>query len=402
MTFSVLAGASVLMSLSMGMRQSLGLFMIPITGDLGLTVSDFTFALALQNIVWGVTQPFIGAVSDRVGIRPLMVGGALCFSAGLATTILATGPLTLALGLGVFMGLALSCTASNLSMSASARVVSVTARSMVLGIVSAIGSFGTFLIAPLAQKLIVDHGWHTALIVFLALTAIMLPAAFSTGRVDRVPMPRTGGNAGMPMTLGTALRAAAHHRGFVTMTVAFFVCGLQLVFLTTHLPTYLALCGQDPMLSAQALATIGMFNVIGCYVLGWLGGHFPKHILLGLVYVIRSAAITAYFIFPPSPFTTLLFAAVMGFLWLGVAPLVNGMVAQMFGLRFMATLMGVAFFSHQVGSFLGAWGGGLIYDTFGSYDHAWQFGVLIGVIAGAAQMLTDDRPSRKILTPLAA
>src|SRR5579864_2855455 len=199
------------------------------------------------------------------------------------------------------------------------------------------------------------------------------------------------------MSLGAVLRAASRHRGYVTMSVAFFVCGLQLVFLTTHLPTYLALCGQDPMLSAQALAAIGMFNVVGCYVLGWLGGRYSKPLLLGLVYVLRSIAITAYFVLPASPATTLLFAAVMGFLWLGVGPLVQALVAQMFGLRFMATLSGIAFASHQVGSFLGAWGGGLIYDRFGSYDHAWQLAVIIGLIAGCAQMLTNDQPSRPVL-----
>ncbi len=392
------------MSLGMGMRQSLGLFMVPITRDLDLTVSDFTFALAIQNIVWGFTQPFIGAVGDRFGIRPLMIGGALCFAAGIATTIVATGPVVLILGMGVFIGLALACTASNLSLSATARIVSPASRSTALGLVAAIGSFGTFLVAPLAQRLIVDHGWQAALVAFLALAAIMLPAALMCGSVDRLDYPRGPNSlaADAPMTLGTVLRSAARHRGYVTMSMAFFVCGLQLVFLTTHLPTYLALCGQDPMLSAQALATIGMFNVIGCYLLGWLGGRYPKHILLGLVYLLRSIAITAYFVLPPSPFTTLLFAAVMGLLWLGVAPLVQGLVAQMFGLRFMATLSGLAFFSHQLGSFLGAWGGGLIYDAFGSYDHAWQFGVVIGLIAGCAQMLTNDQPARPMLRPASA
>ncbi len=403
-TLTIIAGASILMSLGMGMRQSLGLFMVPITRDLDLSVSDFTFALALQNIVWGFTQPFIGAVGDRFGVRPLMLGGTACFAAGLATTIFATGPLGLMLGTGVFIGLALSCTTSNLSLSATARTVSAASRSTVLGIVSAIGSFGTFMVAPLAQHLIVDHGWQTAFVAFLALTAIMLPAAFMTGSVDRLDYPR-GGNtltADTPETLGAVLRGAARHRGYVTMSAAFFVCGLQLVFLTTHLPTYLAICGQDPMLGAQALATIGMFNVVGCYLLGWLGGRYPKHILLGLVYVLRSIAITAYFIMPPSPSTTLLFAGVMGLLWLGVAPLVQGLVAQMFGLRFMATLSGLAFFSHQLGSFLGAWGGGLIYDSFGSYDHAWQLGVVIGLIAGCAQMMTDDRPARPMLREASA
>jgi predicted MFS family arabinose efflux permease len=403
-TLTVLAGASILMSLGMGMRQSLGLFMVPITRDLSLTVSDYTFALAVQNIVWGFTQPFIGAVSDRIGIKPLMIAGTLCYAAGIAVTIYATGSLTLILGAGIFIGLALSCTASNLSLSATARMVSAASRSTVLGAVAAIGSFGTFMVAPLAQRLITDHGWQAALVLFLALAAIMFPAAFMTGSVDRVPYPK-GPNApgsDTPATLSGVLRSASRHRGYVTMSVAFFVCGLQLVFLTTHLPTYLALCGQDPMLSAQALATIGMFNVVGCYLLGWLGGRYPKHILLGLVYVLRSIAITAYFVLPPTPFTTLLFAAVMGMLWLGVAPLVQGLVAQMFGLRFMATLSGLAFASHQVGSFLGAWGGGLVYDAFGSYDHAWQFGVVIGLIAGCAQMLTNDQPSRPMLREASA
>ena len=183
----------------------------------------------------------------------------------------------------------------------------------------------------------------------------------------------------------------------MTMAVAFFVCGLQLVFLTTHLPTFLANCGQDPMLSASALATIGMFNVLGSYLLGWLGGKYPKHILLGIVYILRSLAITVYFMMPVSEASTLVFAAIMGMLWLGVAPLVNGLVAQIFGLRYMATLTGVAFFSHQVGSFLGAWGEGVLYDMLGSYELAWQLGVAIGLMAGIAQMMMDDRPTPRML-----
>ena len=175
------------------------------------------------------------------------------------------------------------------------------------------------------------------------------------------------------------------------------MCGLQLVFLTTHLPTYLALCGLDPMLSAQALATIGMFNVAGSYLFGWLGGIYPKQVLLGLVYILRSLAIAAYFMAPASPFSTLAFAAAMGTLWLGVIPLVNGLVAQIFGLRYMATLTGIAFFSHQVGSFLGAWGGGLLYDALGSYDRAWQSAVVVGLIAGIAQIFMDDRPTPRLV-----
>jgi predicted MFS family arabinose efflux permease len=404
-TRAVLIGAGVMLSLSMGMRQSLGLFMLPITRDLHLSVADFTFALAIQNIAWGVSQPFIGAVADKFGSRAVTMAGTVAFALGLFFMLTATGGLGIMLGAGVLMGIALSCTASNLAMSASARAVSPQSRMLALGAMSAVGSLGTFLAAPFAQTMIADHGWHAALAAFLALCTIMLTAAFFVGSGDKAAKANAsaGGNSfGESPSLLAVLRDASHHRGYIIMSIAFFVCGLQLVFLTTHLPTYLALCGQDPMLSAEALSTIGMFNVIGCYVLGWAGGKYPKHILLGLVYVLRSLAITAYFLMPPTTTSTLVFAAIMGLLWLGIAPLVNGLVAQMFGLRYMATLTGMAFFVHQLGSFLGAWGGGLIYDALGSYDRAWQFGVIIGVIAGVAQMMTSDRARPQVLRPALA
>lgn len=404
---TIVASASLLMCLGMGMRQSFGLFMVPITGDLGLTVSDFTFALALQNMIWGITQPFVGAIADRFGMRIMLMLGSVCFAAGLVVTVFATGAVSLLIGTGVLIGMSLSCTASNLSLTATSRVVSPARRSATLGMVAGIGSFGTFLVAPMAQKLIAGHGWHAAIYAFIGLAVMMLPAAFLTGRVDKVADQRTlnKGSGAAPETFRDVLRAAANHRGYITMATAIFVCGLQLIFLTTHLPTYLALCGADPMLGAEALSTIAIFNVGGCYLLGWLGGKYPKHILLGLVYVLRSIFIAIYFMSPATPTTTLIFAALMGLMWLGVIPLTQGLIIQMFGLRYLATLSGIMFFTHQVGSFLGAWGGGLIYDHFGSYDHAWQLGVVIGLIAGTAQMLTDEKPGskkRKRLEPVPA
>ena len=404
---TIVASASLLMCLGMGMRQSFGLFMVPITGDLGLTVSDFTFALALQNMIWGITQPFVGAIADRFGMRIMLMLGSVCFAAGLVVTVFATGAVSLLIGTGVLIGMSLSCTASNLSLTATSRVVSPARRSATLGMVAGIGSFGTFLVAPMAQKLIAGHGWHAAIYAFIGLAVMMLPAAFLTGRVDKVADQRTlnKGSGATPETFRDVLRAAANHRGYITMATAIFVCGLQLIFLTTHLPTYLALCGADPMLGAEALSTIAIFNVGGCYLLGWLGGKYPKHILLGLVYVLRSIFIAIYFMSPATPTTTLIFAALMGLMWLGVIPLTQGLIIQMFGLRYLATLSGIMFFTHQVGSFLGAWGGGLIYDHFGSYDHAWQLGVVIGLIAGTAQMLTDEKPGskkRKRLEPVPA
>ena len=391
-SLSILAGASVMLSLAMGMRQSLGLFLGPITEDLGLSAADFTLAIAVQNIVWGVTQPFVGALADRHGCRPVAIGGALLYAASLALTIHG-GPLGLMLGAGVGIGAALSCTGSALAMSASARAVSASARSAVLGLVSAAGSLGTFVAAPLAQSLIVSDGWQVALVAFIGLACAMLPAAFLAGGADRVPQTHARGEAS---SLRAVLAEARRHRGFLVMTAAFFVCGLQLVFLTTHLPTFLANCGMDPMLAAQSLATIGAFNVAGSYFFGWLGGKLPKRLLLGGIYILRSLIITIYFVTPVTPATTLLFAAAMGTLWLGVVPLVNGLVAEIFGLRFMTTLAGVAFFSHQVGSFLGAWGGGLIYDSLGSYELAWKSAVVVGVVAGAAQLLMDDRPTPRM------
>lgn len=402
-TVAVLTGASVMLTMSMGMRQSFGLFVAPVTQDIGISVADFTLAIAVQNFTWGLTQPFIGALADKFGCRTMTVSGALLYAGGLGVTIMSTGALGVLIGLGFMIGLAMSCTALSLAMAASARVVSPAKRSVVLGTVSAAGSIGTFIAAPLAQGLIVNYGWQVALVGFLGLCAVMLPAAFFTGAGDKAPSRPDSGvhSSEESLSLKRVLWEAGGHGGYITMSIAFFVCGLQLVFLTTHLPAYLAICGLSPALGAQALAVIGAFNAAGCYLLGWLGGKFPKHVLLGIVYIVRSLSIVVYFVLPPSPTTTLIFAAVMGLLWLGVAPLVNGLVAQIFGLRYMATLTGIAFLSHQTGSFLGAWGGGLLFDTLGSYDLAWQLGVVVGITAGVAQIFMNDRPTPRMQTSAA-
>jgi predicted MFS family arabinose efflux permease len=386
-----------MLTMSMGMRQAFGLFVTPVTQDIGISVADFTFALAVQNIVWGATQPLTGAVADRFGCRTITVFGSCLFAAGLIVTTLASGPLTLLLGMGIMIGIAMSCVSLSLALAASAKVVSPAKRSVTLGIVSSLGSLGSFISAPLAQGLIVTQGWQIAMVGFLALCAVMIPAAWFAGAQDKSPpRPMPGALNDSNLSLRAALYEAAHHKGYVIMAIAFFVCGLQLVFLTTHLPAYLALCGQSPELSAAALAAIGGFNAVGCYVLGWLGGKFPKQYLLGGVYIFRSLFISIYFLMPASPATTIIFASAMGLLWLGTAPLVSGLIGHIFGLRYMATLSGIAFFSHQLGSFLGAWGGGLIFDAFGSYDLAWKIGVAIGVSAGIAQLFMETRPTQRM------
>lgn len=394
--FAMLGGAALMLSVAMGVRQSLGLFQSPLTRDLGIAAADFALAIAVQNIVWGVTQPFAGALIDRYGPRWIALSGAVIYLAGVTLTAIAQGPALVTLGAGVLIGIALSCTASTVASNIAARVVAPSRRSLAFGVVSAAGSVGTFFCAPIGQAIIGAGGWRMGLLAFAAIAVLMLPAALIGGRADRLPntSPRDADK-----TLGAALDEARRHGGYVLMCVAFFVCGLQLVFLTTHLPNYLALCGMDPALGAQALATIGLFNVLGSWLCGWLGDRYPKRVLLGGVYILRSLALALYFALPVSPASTLLFAALMGLTWLGVIPLLNGIVVDMFGLRFLSTLSGIAFFSHQLGSFLGAWGGGVVFDAFGSYDHAIQFGVGIGLVAGVAQILMDDRPAARLAAP---
>ncbi|MFM1989654.1 MAG: hypothetical protein RJA99_2611 [Pseudomonadota bacterium] len=398
-TVTILGGAAVMLSLAMGMRQSLGLLQPHVIRDLGITAADYSLALAIQNIVWGVTQPFAGLVVDRWGARPVAIAGVLVYALGLVLMALAPSALVLTLGAGLCIGLALSCTASNLAMNVTARTVTAAKRSVAMGAVSAAGSLGLAIASPLAQAMIVRGGWQLALVAFLGLAAVMLPAALMAGRADAIE--REAG-PGVEQTVAQALREAAAHGGYVTMALAFFVCGLQLVFLTTHLPTYLDVCGIDPSVTASALALIGLFNVAGSYLFGWLGQRWPKHLLLGGIYLLRSAIVAVYFSVPPTPLGTLVFAAAMGTLWLGVVPLVNGLVVHLFGLRWMATLTGIAFLSHQVGSFVGAWGGGAIYSSLGSYDWAWKGAVAIGVVAGLAQMAMDVRPSARIAAERAA
>ena len=390
----ILIGASLLLTLGLGIRQSFGLFLTPVTRDLAISAADFTMALAVQNIVWGLSQAVIGAIGDRFGLRVTMTAGAAIFTAGLAMMAVAQGTPMLLFS-GVLIGIAMSCTATSLTMSACVRAVSPQRRSMTLGIVSAIGSLGT-LVGPLTTQAVLEHGpWQTAMWLFVVVSIAMMPAAFLAGGADEIPTPTTEATS-MREVLGQAMR----NRQFLVMSTAYFVCGLNLFFLMVHLPTYLAMCGQDPMLSATALATIGGVSAIGSLVTGWLGDKYPRHVLLGLLYILRSVTIAFYFVLPPTPASTLLFSVAMGLLWWpGLVPLVGGLVAQIFGTRYMATLLGISFVVHQVGSSLGAWGGGLILDLYGSYDRAWQIGTLIGCAAGVLQILAGGPTRRRDRTP---
>src|SRR6201986_412058 len=385
-TLPILIGASLMLTLSMGLRQSLGIFMQPLTHDVGITVSDFTLAIAMQNLAWGFLQPLAGAMTVRYGFRPIMVVGAFFYIAGLVLMASAHGFVFVLLGGGALIGTSLACTATAIAMSVAARAVPETVRSTVLGIVSAAGSLGALVSAPIGQILNQDYGWRFGLAGFVILSLALIPAAWFAGGIDKVPLPKPSSDDIGDQSAGAAVKIAFGNASFVGMTCAYFVCGMQLVFLTTHLPSYLAICGLDPMLSAQTLGMIGGFNVLGSLFFGWGGGRWNKLVLLGAIYIFRSLALAWYFMLPATPATTLLFGAIMGFLWMGVGPLVAGAVAEMFGLKWQAMIQGLAFMSHQIGSFVGAYGGGLIYDQLGSYNMAWRIGVALGLAGGIIQV----------------
>jgi predicted MFS family arabinose efflux permease len=396
----ILLGIALLLALGMGIRQSFGLFLEPVTRDLALTAADFTLALAVQNIVWGLSQAPVGAIGDRFGLRVSMMVGAVIYVIGLGIMAVAQGTVALIVS-GALIGVALSCTATSLAMTACVRAVSPERRSLMLGVVSAAGSLGTMVVPLATQALLAREPWQIGVLLFLLMAIAMLPAAYWAGGADKIPAH--GAETGsMREVLGQAMRS----RPFLVMSGAYFVCGLNLMFLTTHLPAYLSLCGQDPLLSAGALAVIGGVSSIGSLLTGWLGGRYPKHILLGLLYMLRSVMFGVYFVLPPTPTSTLLFAAAMGLLWWpGLAPLIGGLVADIFGTRYMGTLLGLSFVVHQLGSSLGTWGGGVIFDLSGSYDPAWQIGALIGFAAGIIQILAGGptRPERnRMIAPAVA
>jgi predicted MFS family arabinose efflux permease len=379
--------SGLIISLCMGLRQSLGLFMRPMTLDLGISAAAFGFSIALQNIVWGLSQPFVGALADRYGPRPVLIGTALVYAAGLLLMAFSKGvPGGLEVA-GFLAGIGTAGTGFGVLIGTIARATPPEKRSQTVGLVAAAGSLGTMVLAPVGQSLIDGFGWQAAMVAFAAIAAFMAVLSLPI-REQAV----SGGPAQVKLKLSEALREALGHRGYLYMTLAFFACGFQLVFITTHLPAYLQLCGVAPGVAASALALIGLFNAIGTYIFGLLGARYSQKHLLALIYLLRTLFIVVFLLLPISATSTLVFAAAMGFLWLGVAPLVTGIIGRVFGLTHFNTLYGVVFFSHQVGSFFGAWMGGLVFDRTGNYDFAWGALIVIGVTAFTLQWLMDDRP----------
>jgi predicted MFS family arabinose efflux permease len=392
----VLSG--LIISICMGLRQSLGLFMRPMTLDAGVSAATFGFAIALQNIVWGLSQPFVGALADRHGPRPILISTAIVYALGMLLMVFA--PTTLGLNAAGFMlGIGTAGTAFGVLMGVVARATPPEKQSQTVGLVAASGSLGTMVLAPVGQSLINGLGWQTAMVTFAVIACSMAIFAWPIRSLAIVlnadPSQDVPGTNAKSQSLGDALRDAIGHRGYLFMTLAFFACGFQLVFITTHLPAYLQLCGIAPGVSATALGLIGLFNTFGTYGFGLLGARYSQKHLLALIYLLRTLFIIAFLLMPISATTTLIFAAAMGMLWLGVSPLVTGIIGRVFGLAHFGTLYGVVFLSHQVGSFFGAWMGGLVFAQWGSYNVAWGALIAIGLLAFTLQWFMDERPPAK-------
>lgn len=389
--YPILVGG-VLMGLALGIRHVQGLFMLPMTMDRGWPRETFALALALQNLVWGLAQPFTGMLADQWGAAKIVAAGVLLYGLGLLLMSTATTPVALFLGGGLVIGLALSCTAFGVVYGALSRMSTEADRSWSLGLAGAIGGLGQFIAVPGTQALQDALGWERTLVTLGALIALLV--LFAAKLDDRIG---TGGTAGpgasapRPLSMAAAISQAFAHRGFWLLNLGFLACGFQLAFIAAHLPAYLLDKGVHPGVAVTGLAIIALANVIGTFVCGQLGGAYRrKHLLAGL-YLVRSGAMALFVLLPLSPLTVYLFCAVMGFLWLGTVPLTNGLVSQVFGVQYIGTLFGFVFFGHQLGAFAGVWLGGLVFDATRSYDGLWFGAMALGVAAAALHWPIDDR-----------
>ena len=381
---AVVCGGLV-MGLALGARHVQGLFLVPMTAERGWTREAFAFAIAVQNLVWGFAQPLTGMIADRYGSLRVILAGTLLYAAGLAAMAAATTPAGLTLSAGVLVGVALSCTSFGAVYGALSRLAAPAQRPWALGLAGAVGGFGQFAMVPAAHGLIGMLGWAAALVARGVAIALAGPAAFTLR--DR-PSDAASGPA---QSMRAVIREAFAHRGFRLLNLGFLACGFQLAFIASHLPAYLLDRGLSAADGVAALAIVALANVAGTYCCGRLGGVYRRKRLLAALYLVRAGAMAAFVLLPATPWSVWLFAAVMGFLWLGTVPLTNGLVAQVFGVRYITTLFGFVFLGHQVGSFLGVWLGGLVFDATGSYDAIWAAAIALGVIAAALHWPIDDR-----------
>jgi predicted MFS family arabinose efflux permease len=389
----VIFSAAAIVTIAMGVRQAFGLFLPDMSTDLSIGRSSFGLSLALQNLLFGLAQPFVGALADRHGAGRVVAGGTLLYAAGLIAASLAGSAIGLHLSFGLMVGMALSATTFVVVLGAVGRVVTPERRSMAFGIVTAGGSLGQFLVVPAGQLLIGELGWRMALVALAGLIAVMLALAVG---VSGKPTATGAQASAAGQTLRQALSEAAGHRGFWLLNGGFFVCGFHVAFIATHFPAYLTDKGLGLAIGANALALVGLFNIFGSYLFGVWGGKWSKKGLLAALYAARGVVMIAFLLAPLTPVSALLFAAAMGFLWLGTVPLTSGLVGQIFGMRYLSTLYGIVFLGHQLGSFCGAWIAGLMFDWTGSYDSIWVASVALGFIAALVHLPISERPVARL------
>ncbi|HEV8689143.1 MAG TPA: MFS transporter [Ideonella sp.] len=385
LTQVLLCGAAIV-TLSMGIRHGFGLWLAPITMDRGWSRETFAFAIAIQNIAWGVAGPFAGMLADRFGAFRVLTVGALLYALGLVGMGLATSGLAFTGSTGLLLGMAQSGTTYAVVYGVIGRNVAPEKRSWAMGVAAAAGSFGQFLMVPVENWLIGAWGWQSALFILGCLALAIVPLALGLRE------PELAAGHGPSQSIGAALKEAFAYPSFRWLMAGYFVCGFQVVFIGVHMPSYLKDHGLTPNVATTALALIGLFNVVGTYAAGTLGQRLAKRHILSAIYLARSVAITAFLLVPLTPASVYVFASVMGVLWLSTVPPTNAVVAQIFGVQYMSMLGGVVFFSHQVGSFMGVWLGGRLYDATGSYDIVWYIAIALGVFAALANMPVRETP----------
>ena len=385
----VLICGAFIVTLSMGIRHGFGLWLQPITMERGWTRETFAFAIAVQNLAWGIAGPFAGALADRWGTYRVLIIGAVLYSLGLVLMGLATSGLAFTGSAGLVLGMAQSGTTYAVVYGVIGRNVAPEKRSWAMGITAAAGSFGQFLMVPVENWLIGGFGWQGALFVLACMSLAIIPLAF--GLKEQAPAPAQAGD----QSILAAVREAFAYTSFQLLMAGYFVCGFQVVFIGVHMPSYLKDHGLSPEVATMALALIGLFNVIGTYVAGVLGSRFSKPFILSGIYGLRAIAIAVFISVPLTPWSVYLFASVMGLLWLSTIPPTNAVVAQIFGVKYLSMLSGFVFVSHQVGSFMGAWLGGRLYDTTGSYDIVWWIAIALGVFGAIVNLPVREQPIQR-------
>ena len=382
----VLICGGMILTLSLGTRHSFGLYLQPMTLDLGWSRETFAIALAIQNLVYGIATPFAGMIADRWGAVRALISGTLLYALGIALMAHSTTGLGFSLSAGLLVGVGLSCSGFATVFGVIGRAFPPEKRTVVLGIAGAAGSFGQFLMLPYGQTLITNFGWQTALLVCAATLFLIIPLA--TALKENIGSRAVDVSK---QSIPEALREAFGHSGFMLLCTGYFVCGFQLMFISVHFPAYIIDQRLTPETGMMALALIGLFNVFGTLLWGWLGQHYTKKYVLSALYVTRALVFTVFILVPLSPFSVYLFSAAIGFLWLGTVPVTSGLIAQIFGVKYLATLTGIAFLFHQVGSFLGVWIAGYLFDSTGSYRLMWLLTIALGVLAALVNLPINDR-----------